>query len=339
MKRFIAILISMLMLSAVLSGCGQDTGGQPAGEAESAKMINIVCTIFPQYDWVREIIGGDGTARFNLTLLVDSYVDFHSFQPSVSDIVRISGADLFIYVGGHSDDWVDGALRQATNRDLIAINLVEELGDAIKTERLTEGMEHVCDDEECEDDHDGDELRELHEEEHVWTSLRNSMALCEAIAEVIIALDPENEAAYRANLSAYLEKLTALDARYIEMVQAAEKDTLVFGDRFPFLYMMDDYGLNYYAAFSGCSAESEAGFSTIIILARKLDDYGLHTIMVTESANHSIAQTIINNTRNKDQQILSLHGFKAITATDIQNGASYLSIMENNLEVLRKALA
>ncbi|MDR2532718.1 MAG: metal ABC transporter substrate-binding protein [Oscillospiraceae bacterium] len=328
-KQCAVVFLAVFMILAVLPGCGQDA------EVTPERKISIVTTIFPQYDWVREIIG-EKADNFELTILVDSVVDFHSFQPSVSDIAKISASDLFIYVGGHSDDWVENALRQATNPGLTAINLVEELGDAIKIERLTEGMEHYCEDEECEDDHG--EVAELHEEEHVWTSLRNTKILCEAIAEVIIKLDPANEDVYRNNLGAYIEKLAALDARYQEMADAAGGNTLVFGDRFPFLYLMDDYGINYYAAFSGCSAETEASFSTVIILARKMDEYNLGNIMVVENANRSIAETIIGNTRDKDQQILALHDFKAITSNDIRNGITYLSIMESNLEVLREAL-
>jgi zinc transport system substrate-binding protein len=339
MKKFLIILLAVLMLAACSRG--EPAAGSSNSDAENASFekIKIVCTIFPQYDWAREIIG-ENINRFELELLVDSVADFHSFQPSISDIARISTADMFIYVGGHSDNWVENALNQAANRDIIAVNLVESLGDAIKMERLTEGMEHVCDDE-CEDDHhDNDfEPRELHEEEHIWVSLRMAQKAASILAEAIIAADPEYEALYRENLGAYIEKLSVLDAQYTAMTQAAEKNTLVFADRFPFLYLMDDYGLNYYAAFSGCSAESEASFSTIIILSRKVDDYELNYVMVTEGANNAIAESVISSTRDKNQQILVLHGMKSITRGDINNGVTYLGIMEDNLEVLRKALS
>ncbi|MDR2559795.1 MAG: zinc ABC transporter substrate-binding protein [Oscillospiraceae bacterium] len=333
MKKILIILLAIFMLA----GCGSSEEPEQSGEETQvpARTINIVTTTFPQYDWVREIIG-ENNETFELTLLVNSVVDFHSYQPSIGDIAQISAADLFIYVGGHSDDWTENAINQATNPDLIAINLVESLGNAIKMARLTEGMEHVCDDE-CEDDH-GEEITELHEEEHVWTSLRNAMILCSAIAEAIIQLNPENEAVYLANLDAYLEKLAILDVQYLRMTTMAERETLVFGDRFPFLYLVDDYELNHYAAFSGCYAASEIAMSTIVILSRKLDDYNLNYIMVTETGDHAIAQTIIDATRNKDHEILVLHGMKAITTNDVRNGVTYLSIMEDNFEVLRKAL-
>jgi zinc transport system substrate-binding protein len=334
MKRFLAIMLAIFLLAAC-SPEQEPASEQENTEATAAKTINIVTTIFPQYDWLREIIGNNAD-NFELTLLVDSAVDFHSYQPSISDIATISTADLFIYVGGHSDDWVENALAQATNPDLIAINLVESLGDAVKMGRLTEGMEHVCDDE-CEEDH-GEE-GELHEEEHVWTSLRNVKVLCGVIADALILSDPGNADDYRENLNAYILKLTALDEQYKTVIEAAKKNTLVFGDRFPFLYLVDDYGLNHYAAFSGCFAASEISMSTIVTLSRKLDDYELNYIMVTETGDRAIAETIINATRNKNQQILVLHGMKGVTSGDINSGMTYLSIMEDNLEVLRKALS
>jgi zinc transport system substrate-binding protein len=333
MKRILVVLLAVFMLA----GCNQGSENNN-GEAAEAEKIKIVATIFPQYDWVREIIG-ELDYPFELTLLVDSNIDFHSFQPSVSDIAKISSADLFIYVGGHSDTWVENALKQATNPDLIAVSLVEMLGDAVKTERLSEGMVHDCDDPDCDDEHHDEEIPELNEEEHVWTSLRNAMILCEKIAENIIALNPQNADFYRENLNAYTEKLSALDMQYSEAADSASVKTLVFGDRFPFLYLVDDYGIEFYAAFTGCSAAAEASFSTIITLARVIDDYELRYIMVTESPIAGIAETIISNTKNQDQQILSLNGMKGITSSDIQNGVTYFSIMEENLEVLREALS
>ena len=321
MKKLRFILIFTLLLT-MFTACN--------AEPKLTEKIKIVTTIFPQYDWVREIIG-EKAERFDLSLLIDSSVDMHSYQPSVSDIVRASGADLFIYIGGHSDDWVADVLSQAINENMVAINLVESLGDAVIM------VEHDCDDDECDDDHH-DEAG-LHEEEHVWVSLKMSKMLCEIIAEQIVALDPYNEDVYRENLSNYLGKLSALDARYQEMAGTANTNTVVFADRFPFLYMMLDYGINHYAAFSGCSAEAEASFSTIRILSRKIDELELAFVMVTETGNHAIAETIINATEAKNQKILVLDGMKAVTSSDISNGVTYLSIMESNLKVLREALS
>jgi zinc transport system substrate-binding protein len=316
----------------MLSGCTQS--GAP-----EARRLSIVAAIFPQYDWIREILG-DTTNPFDITLLIDNQIDMHSYQPSVRDIVTVGSADLFIHAGGHSDDWVEGVLRQATNPDIIVINQLDLLrdpafGDLIRMQEAIEGSEHICDDD-CDDDHSVD--GPLHEDEHVWVSLRLAKILCTVIANVLSELDPGNAEAYHGNLAAYIERLSALDEEYQAAADAAEIDTLVFADRFPFRYLMDDYGLNYYAAFSGCSAASEASFSTIVFLATKVAELGLNNVMVTETGNHSIARAVINSTPGKDQQILVLDGMKMVTRRDIDAGMTYLSIMEDNLEVLREAL-
>jgi zinc transport system substrate-binding protein len=329
MKKITALIlaISLLPLALVFSGCS----GRSRGEG-----LSIVSTIFPQYDWVRAILG-DTADDHTLTLLVNSGMDFHSYEPSPRDIMTISEADLFIYIGGHSDGWVENALANATNPDMIVINLVEAIGDAVLTLRLTEGMEHVCDDPDC-DDASHDAYLPLIKEEHVWTSLLNAKILVEIIADAIIASDPDNADLYRANLTAYLGELNALHGRYEEMVAAASRDTLVFGDRFPFLYLLENYGLNYYAAFTGCSAAAGVSPGTIMILSRRLDDHDLDYIMILEDGNRSIAQGIIDASRNSNRQILTLNSLQSVTVADIEGGMSYLRAMENNLEVLRRAL-
>jgi zinc transport system substrate-binding protein len=307
--------------------------------------LNIVSTIFPQYDWVREILG-DEAEHHELTLLIDNRVDLHSFQPSVSDIVKIGASDLFIHVGGVSDEWVENLLRQATNPNMVVINLLDVLGDAVKMVEELEGPgeeshghtcsshghshanEDDCDDDDCDD----------HEDEHVWLSLRNAKVICAAIAGALAALNPESADDYQDNLNAYTIKLDALDAEYQAVTNTAEVKTLLFADRFPFRYLMDEYGLNYYAAFSGCSAETEASFRTIVFLAQKIDELGLNSVMVTETSDQSIARTVVGSTAAQNQRILVLDGMKAVTRSDINNGITYLSVMENNLKVLREAL-
>jgi zinc transport system substrate-binding protein len=163
--------------------------------------------------------------------------------------------------------------------------------------------------------------------------------MCTAIADVLVALDPDNEDIYRSNLAAYIDKLTSLDMEFQAAADVASVTTLVFADRFPFRYLMDDYGLSFYAAFSGCSAASEASFSTIVFLATKVVELGLNNIMVTESADKSIARTVINSTPERSQQILVLNAIQSVLRRDIDNGMTYLSIMENNLSVLKEALS
>ena len=346
MKKIICILLCSLILTGA-AACGGSSGN-----GEKTDKLSVVTTIFPEYDWVREI-----TADVNgvdLTMLLDNGVDLHSYRPTADDIVKVSDCDMFIYVGGESDEWVDGVLAQAVNKDMVVLNLLEALGDRVKTEEVKEGMEEHGHDEDHgeeeggEHDHDEDHGEEEggehdheHEEEldeHVWLSLKNAVFLCETIAAKLAALDPANAEAYTANAEAYTAKLNALDARYAAAVEAASTKTLLFGDRFPFRYLVDDYGLDYYAAFAGCSAESEASFETIMFLANKADELGLKAIMQIESADGSIARTVNDATKTKDRKILTMDSLQSTTAAEVEAGATYLSAMEKNLEVLTEAL-
>ena len=329
-------LMAALLILTALSGCQRPvTDGAPAasapGDTRSDGKISVVCTIFPQYDWLRQIIGDN---EIELTLLQDGRVDLHSYQPSVDDIIRISACDLFIYVGGESDMWVEGVLRQAANPGMLVINRLDVLGDAAKTETLVEGMED--DDDDDDDDHGDDHEAEY--DEHVWLSLRNAAEFCSVIAGALSSIDTDSAAVYNGNLAAYTERLSALDAEYKAAADAAPVKTLLFGDRFPFRYLTDDYGLEYYAAFPGCSAETEASFQTIVFLAGKADELGLKAVMVTESADQSIARTVIDNTTGKNQRILALDSMQSVTPDSINGGVTYLSLMESNLSVLKDAL-
>ena len=329
MKRFImAAIIFLLALAITFSGYGETT---------SNEKISIVCTTFPQYDWVRQILGYESD-NVDMTLLLDSRIDLHNYQPSVDDIVKISTCDLFIYVGGESDGWVDRVLSKAINEDMVVINLLDTLGTAAKTEEIIKGMEKQHEDEDHMHQNEEAHADETEYDEHVWLSLKNAQAFCAAIADALSSLDADNTEVYQSNLIAYIEKLSALDSEYQAATNAAPVKTLLFGDRFPFRYLVDDYGLNYHAAFAGCSAETEASFDTIIILAGKVDELNLRNIMVTESSDRSIANTIRNNTTGKNQQILVLDAMQSVILTDVQNGTTYLSIMESNLNILIEAL-
>ena len=328
MKKILMISAAILM-AACLGACSTNT--QAAGKSNDK--VQIVTTIFPEYDWVQNILG-DNPAGAEVTMLLDNGVDLHSYQPTAEDILKISTCDLFIYVGGESDEWVEDTLATAKNENMVVVNLLEELGDAVKDEEIVEGMEAEHEEEES-DEH---EEEESEKDEHVWLSLRNAAALCKVIAEKLGEVDGANKDVYTANANAYIEKLRVLDGQYKEAVAAAKTKTLLFGDRFPFRYLADDYGLDYYAAFSGCSAESEASFETIAFLAGKVDELGLSTILQIESADGKIANTIKATTKAKNQTILTLDSMQSTTAADIQNGASYLTIMEKNLEVLKDAL-
>ena len=300
--------------------------------------IKVVTTIFPEYDWVREILG-EKSENVELTLLLGNGVDLHSYQPTIKDIAKISTSDIFIYVGGESDEWVDDVLANATNKNMKVINLMEVLGDKIKAEEFKEGMqaEEEEHEHEAEGHHHHDEEEEEYDE-HVWLSLRNTKVICAEIANALCKKDSANAAAYKANLAAYSAQLDALDAKYTDVVKAGNKKTVLFGDRFPFRYLVDDYGLDYFAAFVGCSAETEASFETVIFLAKKVDELGLNAVLKIESGDGKIARTIIENSKNKKAKILILDSIQSTTAKQAASGTTYLKIMEENLNVLEKAL-
>lgn len=324
MKKTFSLLLALL-LALALAGCADPSKTGQGGETGK---LNIVCTIFPEYDWVRQILG-DSEGDATLTLLLDSGVDLHSYQPTADDIIKVSSCDLFIYVGGESEAWIEDALSEAANRNMTVINLLDVLGGEVKEEELVEGMEAA--DEPAEAD-------ETEYDEHVWLSLRNAETFVTYIAAQLAALEPDNAAAYAANAEAYISELKALDAEYKETVDSASRSTLVFGDRFPFRYLVDDYKVNYFAAFAGCSAETEASFRTVAFLAGKVDELSLPCVMTMEGTDHSIAETIIKNTAAKDQAILTMDSMQSTTGEDAANGVTYLSVMRSNLETLREAL-
>lgn len=331
MKKIITLMLVAVLAVCALSGCGTSK----SGEDKNDKKIKIVTTIFPEYDWVMQILG-DKADKADVTMLLDKGVDLHSYQPSTADIAKISEADVFIYVGGESDEWVEDVLKEAKNKNLKVINLMDVMGDKAKEEEVKEGMQP--EEEEAEEAKDGKEEEEVEYDEHVWLSLKNAKIFTKKIADVLSEVDKDNAKTYQANYESYAKKLDALDKKYAEAVASAKNKTLVFGDRFPFRYLVNDYGLDYYAAFVGCSAESEASFETVTFLAKKIDELGLNNVLTIEGKNHKIAKTVVDNTKNKDQKVLTMDSMQSTTAKDVKDGATYLGIMEKNLEVLKEAL-
>lgn len=302
MKK-IFILLFTLLTAINFSACGNDKPAQN-------NKIKVVATIFPIYDWTREIIGDN--QNFELTLLMDKGVDLHSFQPSAQDIMKISDCDVFIYVGGESDEWVDDALKNSKHKNMVVVNLMDALGNKI-----------------LQENHDG----HIENDEHIWLSLKNAQILCDAIENSLEKAAPDDNSDLKKNLDAYKSELAALDKKYSEIIAASHGKILLFGDRFPFRYLTDDYGLKYFAAFAGCSAETEASFQTIKFLAEKVDEFNLPCVMTIEGTNHKIAETIIANTAQKNQKILILNSMQSKIDSE-----TYLSIMEKNLSVLKEAL-
>jgi ABC-type metal ion transport system, periplasmic component/surface adhesin len=322
---------------------------------DANKKFSVVCTIFPEYDWIRQLVG-DKKDNYEITYILDKGVDLHSYQPTAEDIAKIANCDLFVYVGGESDGWVDDALKESKNDKMQVVNLLETLGKNVKPEEVVEGMqeedEHDHDHEDADHDHEDKDKDHDHEDadhdhhheeeteydEHVWLSLRNATVLVNTLAEKLQTIDPENKDYYAGTAADYTAKLGDLDSRYLATIKKAKVKTVLFGDRFPFRYLVDDYGLKYYAAFVGCSAETEASFETVAFLAKKTDDLKLKSVLVIENSDQKIAKKIVETTKDKNQNIVVLNSMQSITNEDIANGATYLSIMESNLKALASAL-
>lgn len=339
MKKFhkiAAALLAVCLAGVLLAGCaGSSSSGPSAAPSGSSQpqqneSLQVVTTIFPIYDWARQVIGD--VPGVELVWLQDTGVDMHSYQPSAEDMLKLSSCDVFLYVGGTSDSWVDGALKEAVNPDMKVLSLLEILGDNARLEELTEGMQ--AEDHEGHDHGDEDEY-----DEHVWLSVKNASLLTQSIADTLAQLDPDHADAYAANAAAYEAQLADLDAQYQAAVDAASVKTVLFGDRFPFRYLTEDYGLEVYAAFPGCSAETEASFETIAFLAGKVDELHLPAVLTIENSDQRVAQTIIQNTASKDAALLRLDSMQGTSAEDVAAGTTYLSIMESNLDVLKAALA
>ena len=370
-KKYMAVVVVAGLAGSGLIGCNVNdaTGGDGK--------IKVVCTIFPEYDWVMNLIKGN-EEKYDVTLLIDNGTDLHSYQASAKDIMTIENCDLFVYVGGESDNWVKDVLKEHQNPERTDINLMEVLGDKVYCEEIIEGMqseeeeadadnaggsksedaekaenveeadfgtEDVSETEDAkkaegEEEADSDE-EETEYDEHVWLSLKNAQIICSKLTEELKLTDKTGKHAseYDKALEEYLEDVTELDRKYSEAVADAKSDMLLFGDRFPFRYMTEDYGLKYYAAFPGCSAETEASFETVVFLAGVLDDNNISKICVTETSDQNIAKTIIENSKNKNAEIVVFDSMQSVTGDDIKKGASYISYMESNLKALKEALS
>ena len=306
----------LLLIMAIFTGCG-------VKEVKDNR-ISVVCTTYPQYNWLEQIVGKDSDS-IKLTLLLDDGVDMHSYQPTAQDMMAISSADLFVYIGGESDNWAQDAVKEAINKDIVAVNLMEALGEKVKEEELVEGMQ-------------GEKEEESENDEHIWLSIKNAMELVRVLSDEVQKLDEAHASIYEENTKTYLAKLSSLDKQYEQTAKNAKIKTIVVGDRFPFRYLVDDYHINYYAAFVGCSAETEASFETITFLAGKVDEIGTNSILTIDGSDEKIAKTIRENTKSKNQKILEMNSIQAVKKEQIENGFSYLKGMEENLEILKEAL-
>ena len=319
-RKKIQAVFLMLCLGCLVFGCGQQT----QGVEESSDRLRIVCTIFPEYDWVKQILG-EQAEEAELTLLMKNGADLHSYQPTVADIVHIANCDLFLYIGGESDQWVADALTHAEKPGRTALCLMDTL----------EGRLHLED--EIGDTHEAHDHHEESYDEHIWLSLQNAALCCKSISQRLEDLDGTHRESYRRNAEAYCEKLLALDEKLQALTADSPVQALLFADRFPFRYLIEDYNLTYFAAFPGCSAETEASFHTIVELAEALQGENLPAVLVLEGGDGALARTILE-TADMDCPVLQLDSMQTITRQEASKGVGYLSIMEENVSVLQQAL-
>ena len=315
-RKTLSLAAAAVLSMCMLPGCARS-------EQDNSGKISVVCTSFSEYDWTRNIVGDSGNIQ--LTYLLESGIDLHNYQPSTKDILTISDCDLFIYVGGESDKWVSDTLGEARNSDMKVISLMNVLGESVKEEEIKEGMQ-------AEEDEHSDEPEY---DEHVWLSVKNAELFCGSICENLSDIDPENADKYRTNLESYKAELSALDREYQDMIDSKTENTVLFGDRFPFRYFADAYGLDYYAAFPGCSSESEASAKTLSFLIDKINEEQIPVVFHTELSNEKMTDCICEATGAKK---LLLHSCHNVSKDDFENGATYLSLMEQNVAALKEAL-
>lgn len=313
MRRFVICVIVISVLTTLLTGC-MGSGVHETGNTDGK--INVISTIFTPYDFVREIAGD----RANITMLLPPASESHSFEPTPQDLMMIQECDVFIYVGGESDKWVAGILDSLDTGGMVIVTLIDCV-DAVE-EEIVEGMTGNEDDEKAYD-------------EHIWTSPANAKLMIRKITDVLCDKDNANADAYRLNEAAYLTRLDELDLALSEVVRGAVRKTLVFGDRFPFRYLTDAYGLEYFAAFPGCSSESEPSAATMMFLIDKVKAESIPVVFYLELSNMKIAETISEATGAKP---LLLHACHNITKSDFEEGLGYMDLMTRNVEALREAL-
>ena len=314
MKRVLSLVLALVMLFS-LAAC--------SGAARRAR-VQIVTTSFPLYDWTRNIVGD--TEGVEITWLMDSGVDPHSFQPTTKDLVFVSDCDVFVYVGGESEAWADDAVASMKNENALVVKLLDGLQEAALAEEDVPG---------AEPEHEEEEEGAL--DEHIWMSLRAAQRCVDLICAALCEADSANDDLYRMNADDYKARLSALDQAYTEAAASSELHTILVADRFPFRYLAEDYDLDYFAAFAGCSAETEASFQTVLGLSQKADELGLPVILVTENSTGDIADAVSEGSQS-EPVIRTLDSLQSVTAEIADGGVTYLSVMESNLEVLKEAL-
>ncbi|MBP3370308.1 MAG: zinc ABC transporter substrate-binding protein [Clostridia bacterium] len=330
-KRFLRLIARALLICLAVSFlvclCS-------CAEREDDEKIKIVCTLFPQYDWLRNIIGENDSVE--LVLLVKNGTDIHSYQPTAADIMEISDCDMIVYLGEEVETWVGEALDRADNAEIRRIELTECDGVTLRNISAgSEGHSHEDHGHGADDGHDHGAL-----DEHVWLSLRNAMAICRDLCDAVCELDADGADEYKSNTAEYVENLSELDREYecaVSSVPESER-FMLFCDRFPFVYLLEDYGVEYSAAFEGCTTDVDADFATVLRLIEELDAHGLEYVTVGESADLSLANTVISSSKAENGRVIVMNSMQAISSRQISEGIDYLSVMRENLDALELAL-
>lgn len=333
-RKGIGILAACgLICGSLLTGCGTGRAEDASEKAQDDGRISVVTTIFPQYDFVRQIAGDS----VDLKMLLKPGEETHSYEPTPQDIIAIQNSDIFIYVGGENDAWVEDILDSMPDAGMHTLKLIDCV-DTVEEEHV-EGMQEQPGHSHEEEEYHGDETEEAHSvheiDEHVWTSPVNASAIVDEIKELLARTDPENRQRYEENAEAYEAELAALDAAFREVVDNAGRRLVIFGDRFPFRYFADEYGLDYYAAFPGCASDTEPSAAVMAFLINKVAEEKVPAVLKMELSNENIANAIAEATGTEVRTFYSCHN---LTAEEFENGETYLSMMQKNVETLKEVL-
>jgi zinc transport system substrate-binding protein len=319
MKKYVSLLLAIVVFAALVAACGKTPHSPQTDDGK----ISVVSTIFAPYDFAREIAG----ENVHLTMLLPPGSESHSYEPTPQDILTVQNCDVFLYIGGESDAWIGNILSSLDTSGMKIVTLMDCV--EVVEEEIVEGMQ--------EDDHE----EAAAYDEHVWTSPQNAGRIVEKLAAALCEVDTANAATYAANKTAYLAKLDALDADFREVVENAVRKEIIFGDRFPFRYFADAYGLTYYAAFPGCATETEASAATVAFLIDKVKQDNIPAVFHIELSNkkmaNAIAESVKDNT-DREIKVLLLHACHNVSKTDFEGGATYLSLMKSNVQTLKEAL-
>ncbi len=318
------VFFLLLLLSVFSFASCAETELYSEGEGE----IEVVCTTFVPFELAR-IVGGDNVT---VTILQDSGADLHNYSPTTATLSALSKADVFIYIGGESDEkWVPDAIEACKNENMETVCLMDSVEEPLHTELENDWSSHSHTHD--EDEHEG---HEHHADEHIWTSLKNASAMTEAVCSALCKTAPDSTSDFEARASKYISEIELLDSQYEDAVSSARLKNVIVADRFPFVYLFHDYKISYAAAFSGCSTEVNASFEMQISLIEAVKSSGAGAVLTIEGIDKALAEAISNETGCK---ILSLNSLQSVKRSDIKNGITYLGVMSSNLNVIKEVLS